>query len=391
MKILVLHSRYLSGDVSGENRVVEDETHLLREAGHDIQVWQPSVDEGRSSLYVAVDAVWSRSATKHVRQLVLLHRPDVVHVHSLYPRLSPAILRAVPRTVPIVVTLHNFRLMCLPATYLRDGRICEDCALRLPWRGIVHACYRDSRPASAALATSLTLHRALDTFSRVARYLAVSRFVRDKHVEIGLEAIRIGVKSNFAWPADRREGPGKHVLFVGRITREKGLETVLRALPEGLELVVAGDGPERRSLSLRASAGVSFLGQVEASEVSELLRNARALVVPSVWYEGQPRVIVEAFAAGVPVLASRIGGLPELVQDGINGYLADPADEDGWRRALEAIGDDDRSRGLGAGASETWQRRFTPAIALRETEDVYAGVISRARGTRISSAKVDAA
>jgi glycosyltransferase involved in cell wall biosynthesis len=383
MKVLVLHSRYLSGVVSGENQVVEDEVRLLREAGHDVRLWQPSVELQTSGPRMAADVVWSRSATREVRRLVRERRPDLVHVHSLYPRLSPAILHAVPRELPTVLTLHNFRLMCLPASYLRNGSICEDCAGRQPWRGILHACYRDSRPASAALAASLVVHRAFGTFSRVDCFFAVSSFIRDKHIEAGLESNRVRVKSNFAWPTDQRTGSRGPLLFLGRIAPEKGLETIIRALPDALELVVAGDGSERPRLERHVGEKrITFLGQADTSDVPDLLRTACAVVVPSRWYEGQPRVILEAFAAGVPVLASRIGGLPELIEEGVNGHLVDPADERGWRGAMESVADEEQSRRLGNGAFATWQRRFTPRKALRELEEAYGKLIAAAPTSR---------
>ena len=382
MRVLVLHSRYLSGAVSGENRVVEDELRALREAGHDIRDWQPSISADASRVAMAVDAIWSRSATSEVARLVREHRPDVVHVHSLYPRLSPAILRALPRRQPTVMTLHNFRLMCLPATYLRDGSICEACANRTPWRGVVHACYRGSRSASGALATSLVLHRSLATFSRIDRFLAVSNFVRDKYVDVGFEPSRVRVKFNFAWPSERRGDAGGPLLFLGRIAPEKGLDVLLRAKPDELELVVAGGGDERIRLEPQSVPGVTFLGEVDPSEVPRLIRRARALVVPSQWYEGQPRVILEAFAAGVPVLASRIGGLPELVEDDFNGYLVTPRDEDGWRAAMENVADPEQSRRLGHGAYATWEARFTAAIGLRELEAAYEEAIAAAQSGR---------
>jgi glycosyltransferase involved in cell wall biosynthesis len=374
MRVLVLHSRYLSGVASGENRVVEDEIRLLRSAGHEVEAWQPSVEPSTSGLQMAADAVWSRSSARALRRLLDGREPEVVHVHSLYPRLSPSILRAVPRQIPVVMTLHDFRLMCLPATYLRESSICEDCAGRLPWRGVVHACYRSSRPASAALAASVAVHRWLDTFSRVALFLAVSRFVRDKHVQAGMEPGRLRIKGNFAWPTKRRDGAGGPVVFLGRLSAEKGIEPILRALPGGLDLVIAGDGPQRRRLEQQAGKAVTLLGQIEPGEVAGFLRSARALVVPSLCYEGQPRVILEAFAAGVPVLASRIGGLPELVDHGVNGYLVEPGIESAWHDALERISDDSQSRRLGSAAYLTWRQRFTPDSAIRELEAVYGEV-----------------
>lgn len=381
MNIIVLHSHYLSHALSGENRVVEDELQLLRQAGHEVRDWQPSVSASASSLRVASDVIWSRSATAGVSRLIGESPPDLVHVHSLYPRLSPAVLRAIPPGTPIAMTLHNFRLMCLPATYLRQGSICEECAGRSPARGVLHACYRNSRPASAALAASLMVHRMLKTFSRVDRFFAVSEFVREKHLEVGIDPDRVRVKSNFSWPVPRRDAAGGPLLYLGRITPEKGVDTVLRALPPGLELVVAGDGSD--AAGVRDAVGnITFRGPVDPSDVPAVLRGARALLVPSRWYEGQPRVILEAFAAGVPVLASRIGGLTELVDDDVNGHLIDPEDVHGWRVAMENMADDDRSRRLGSGALGTWSQRFTPAIALRTLEDAYSETIAAARAGR---------
>ena len=195
MRILVLHSRYLSGSLSGENRVVDDEIELLRRAGHDVFSWTPSVPE-EQPWQTATNAIWSRKEASNVRRLIARNEPEVVHVHNLFPRLSPSVIGAAATTgIPVLVTLHNFRLMCLPATFLRDGRLCEACAGHVPWRGVAHGCYRDSRPASAALASSLTLHRATQTFGKVTLFLAVSDFVRRKHVQYGFDSGRIRVKT----------------------------------------------------------------------------------------------------------------------------------------------------------------------------------------------------
>jgi glycosyltransferase involved in cell wall biosynthesis len=336
-----------------------------------VRSWTPTIRDG--TLRSAVDAVWSRSAASHVKKLIRSFAPDVVHVHSLYPRLSPAVVRA-SKDVPVVVTLHNFRLHCLPATYLRNGVVCEACLGRKPWRGVAYACYRDSRMASATLASSLTLHRGLGTFRQVTRFLAVSNFVRVKHIQAGLEPERILVKDNFASGAARREGPGTVFVTLGRLSREKGLSELLDAWP-GAPLRIVGDGPERAFLVHKAPTSVGFPGSVSSDDVPQLLGSARALLQPSRCYEAQPRAILEAFAAGVPVIASRIGGLPELVEHGVNGLLVDVDDKRGWQEAVEHLMDDSESERLGEGAYRTWQERFTPEIALRNLENAYAEAI----------------
>ncbi len=374
MRIAVLHSRYLSGDLSGENRVVADEVALLEAAGHDVATFTPSARLEAGSVVLGRDAIWSSASVESVRRLVEEFRPDVVHVHSLYPALSPAVLRV---RLPVVMTLHNARLLCLPATLLRDGEECEVCIGKIPWRGVAYACYRGSRPASAAIAASLTLHRSIRTFDRVALFLAVSEFVRAKHVEAGFDPGRIRVKPNFVQPAKRRVGPGGPFVVVGRLTQEKGVDSLLRSWGEA-PLEIVGDGEERAALEQIAPSSVRFRGAIRATEVPELLAGARALLIPS-RSEGLPRVVVEAFAAAVPVIASRVGGLPELVEHDVNGLLVQLDDEDAWHAASERLADDAESIRLGAGAFATWEKRHSPASGLSELERAYADAMQTRR------------
>jgi glycosyltransferase involved in cell wall biosynthesis len=375
MRVLVLHSRYLSGTSSGENRVVEDEVELLRGAGHEVRLWAPTPEDAGavSRPRLAARAVWSRPAVRQVARLAAELRPDVVHVHNLYPMLSPAVLRTA--AAPVVVTLHNYRLMCLPATFLRDGRACEDCLGRLPWPGVVHRCYRGSAAGSAALAASLGVHRRAGTFRHVSGFLAVSEFVRDKHVEAGMDAARIRVKPNFVAPLPRRAGPGGDFLYLGRLSPEKGLDRLVgrwRDMPG--RLVVVGDGPDRARLEAAAPNTVEFHGSVPPDRVGGYLARARALVLPSICYEGAPRTVVEAYAAGVPVIANRNGALPSVVDDGVTGLLVDPGSPGGWRDALARLGDDAVSARLGEGAFAAWHSRYSPEQGLADLEAAYTAV-----------------
>lgn len=378
MNVLVLHSRYSTGPSSGENRVVDDEVALLRAHGHDVRVWTPDppAETALERAALGARAVWSRAAVARVRALAAELRPDVIHVHNVYPMLSPAVLRTA--AAPVVMTLHNYRLMCLPATFLRDGRTCEDCLGHGPWRGVVHRCYRGSAAGSASLAAAIALHRRAGTFRRVARFLAVSEFVRTKHIEAGIEPGRIAVKPNFVDPLPRRQGPGEYFLFLGRLAPEKGIGPLIEAWREiPARLVVVGDGEERARLAATAPPTVEFHDAVPGDRVGSYLARARALVVPSIWYEGAPRTITEAYAAGVPVIASRIGALPGVVTDGVTGVLAEPGDVASWRVAVRGLLDDATAVALGDRACAEWRTSYSPERGIVDLEGAYRAAMDR--------------
>lgn len=385
MRILVLHNRYRSGDTSGENRVVRDEIELLRSAGHLVVSWEaePDVVSVAGQARAAVDAVWSRRASRKVRDIVERRGIEVVHAHNLFPSLSPAVLRAArSREAAVVVTLHNYRFLCLPATLTRDGRPCEECVGHVPWRGVVHRCYRDSAAGSATIATSLTTHRAIGSFDAVDRYAAVSGFIRDTYVRAGYRSERVVVKPNFAGAAPRRHGPGRGFLFLGRLTPEKGVDTLLdawRGAQPSLEpLTIVGSGPADEPLRVAAPPGVRFLGDVQGHEVAGVIREARAVLIPSRWEEAAvPRVALEAYASGVPVIASERGALPEGVVPEETGLLV-PAEEPGaWRDAVRRLEDDTTSTRLGNGAYALWRERYGPDAGIAALLALYEGVTRR--------------
>jgi glycosyltransferase involved in cell wall biosynthesis len=373
MRILILHSRYTSGSLSGENRVVDEEAALLRDAGHDVDVLAPSPDEiPRAAL--AGRTVASTGVAAEVRERVRRERVEIVHCHNLFPALGPAVVPAAAEAgAAVVVTLHNYRLMCLAGTFFRDGRICEDCLGRSPWPGVLHACYRGSRPESAVLAGSVVVARIRRTYDHVHRFLAVSEFVRAKHVEAGFSPRRVLVKPNVVPAQPKRDGPGEYFLVLGRLSVEKGVSQVVRAWNERLgTLRVVGDGPMRAEIErLAVGRGVRVEGPVPPGDVAGIVSRARALVLPSACFEGQPRAILEAYAAGVPVIASRIGGIPDLVTDGETGLTVPPDDSSGWREAAEQLAEDGASVRLGEGAYARWGERFSPARGREMLERAY--------------------
>jgi glycosyltransferase involved in cell wall biosynthesis len=380
VRILVMHSRYASGSSSGENRVVDDEVALLRGAGHDVELWSPGPATGASGMELGASAVWSRNAVRELRRFEAEQGADVIHVHNLFPLVSPAVLRAA--RAPVVMTLHNYRLLCLPANFLRDGQSCERCLGRGLTAGVLHGCYRGSRSGSAALAASITLHRSLRTFDRVAAFLAVSDFVRQKYLSAGFDPDRVWVKPNFVPATAVREGPGEDFLYLGRISVEKGLDRLVKLWGEVPgRLVVIGDGPLLDAARAAAPPNVEFRPPVAPEHVPGLLRRARALVVPSICYEGAPRTVVEAFAAGVPVIGHRIGAIGEVVQHERTGLLVDVGSAAGWRAAVDRLADDGESCRMGELAHDEWQRHFGPEHAAELLERFYNRVVGRAVDT----------
>jgi glycosyltransferase involved in cell wall biosynthesis len=249
-------------------------------------------------------------------------RPDVVHVHNTFPVISPAVYYAANEAaIPVVQTLHNFRMLCPAGTLFRDGHVCEDCiGKRVPWPGVIHGCYRNSRLATAAGAAMLATHNYKQTWSKaVSAYIALTDFARNKFIQAGFPAEKILVKPNYLQTdPGLGEGTGNYALFVGRLTAEKGISTLLEAwrqIGTKLPLQIAGDGPMAPEVekASREMQGVTWLKWLPREEILERMKHASALILPSTWYEPFGMILVEAFAVGLPVIASDLGSMSAIV------------------------------------------------------------------------------
>lgn len=378
MRILQVHTRYR--EAGGEDRVVTNEAETLRDAGHDVVQVHAANPESRSRAAASLAvAPWNPRAAARLRDEAVRTAPDVAHLHNTWFALSPAVIPALRGAgVPVVVTLHNYRVACVASTLLRDGAPCEDCVGRSPLPGVRHRCYRGSAAQSAVAALTIATARARRVWDSVAVFIAFSDFARGRFAAAGLPEDRIVVKPHAtADPGPRSLPPSRSstVLFVGRLSPEKGLDVLLdgwrAAAPEHLQLEVIGDGPERAALEARRVPNVRFAGRLEPAEVTRRMLGARMLVFPSIWYETFGLVIAEAMAAGLPVLASDLGGTAQVLDELASGWLAPPADAGGWASALRRLSADGVVDEGGHRARRVYEKLYTPARSLAALEDGY--------------------
>jgi glycosyltransferase involved in cell wall biosynthesis len=408
VRVLLVHEYYR--ERGGEDIAFETDATLLAAAGHEVRRLAfhnaeiPEQASLRERLGLAAATLWSRSAAREVADAVRATRPQVVHFHNTFPLVSPAAFGAASRLgAGVVATLHNYRLLCPNASFFRDGRVCEDClGARVALPGVLHACYRGSRGQTAVVAGLLALHRLRGTWLRdVDRLIAPSQFLRSKLVEGGLPAAQIAVRPNaIAAPPAGEPAGGASFLYVGRLAVNKGIRTPLaawRADPELWPLRIAGTGEladEVQSTVTLTRGGVEWLGALAHDDVFAAMRGACALVVPSVWYENQPLTILEAFACGLPVIAARIGALPELVREGETGLLFAAGDAADLRAKLRwAMANQAAMRAMGARARQAYEQQYSAERSIAALVGLYEEVIARrSRGIagRASLAAVDA-
>ncbi len=384
-RVLFVHNRYQQR--GGEDEVVDSEIQLLRAHGHDVELYLRDNHEiaEQGTVRTAAASIWSGYTWRDFQSELDHVQPDLIHIHNTFPLISPSVYWAASKKrIPVVQTLHNFRLFCVQAMFLRDGAVCEDCLGATPWRGVMHGCYRGSRPHSGALALSLTAHRVMGTFrNKVARYIALNEFCRTKFAEGGLPRERIRIKPNFVDVPEFESGRRHGALFVGRISPEKGADVLAGAARamSGLQLTVIGTGPQQPRLA--ALPGVTSLGWQEQGVVREHMRRAAYLVMPSVWYENFPRTLVEAFACGLPVIASRIGALAELVEPGHTGLMFEPGSAKSLQRTLTwAERNPERMREMGSNARRVYEREYTGSRNYEHFMSIYAEALGAADYTR---------
>lgn len=395
MKIVLVHNSYR--EAGGEDIVFDNEARLLSRAGHTVipyvrSNWELSDISALQKIAIVVQMTWSSKVRRDFTSVLDWVRPDIVHVHNTFMAISPSIYSAcAERGIPIIQALHNFRLLCPGGNFFRDGVICRECVDQSLLRGIQHGCYRNSRSATAGVATMLAVHRALNTWKSVTRFIALTEFAKEIFVASGLPPHRFVVKPNFIDPDPcERTGRGEYALFVGRIIENKGLRILLDAwkmLPASLPLHIVGEGPDRATLEAEAHrsnlSGIVFRGRLPHRDVIEAVKGARFIIVPSMLYEGFPMCIVESFGCGTPVLCSQLGGLAEIVQEDVTGLHFNPGDPSDLANKVEwAWNHPEQLAKMGHAARGKYERDFTPERNYAVLMDIYEQALAETSNRR---------
>lgn len=381
LKILMAHNIHLIP--GGEDESFRQEKRLLEIRGNEVipYIRNNQIITQSPLWQVGLRTLWSQEDYREVRRVIRKCRPDILHVQNDFPLISPAIFYAAHHEgVPTVLSLRQYRLYCLNAYFFRDGKVCENCIGQLiPLSGIQHRCYRNSLLGSVVSAGRITLHRLLRTYQRqVDMFIALTEFAYDKFVTHDIPAEKIRVKPNFVDPIpDLITDRDNYVLYVGRLTSEKGVEVMLKAwktVGVKLPLKIAGSGLLEPTVKAVASSsqGIQYLGYQSREQITALLSKAKALIFPSLWYEGLPRVIIEAFAVGTPVIASNLGAMATLITPHRTGLHVPPGDAEALAQAaLDIIYNPDQWYAMQMAARSEFETFYTADANYQALLDIY--------------------
>lgn len=367
MKILHVHKYYYRR--GGDAVVFLDTAKLMEQAGHQSAYFSMNHPSNMPSEYsryfvssvdlnnvqgyyrqmkTAARILYSVEAKRKISTLVRDFKPDIAHLHNIGHQLSPSIIDALKSSgIPTVMTLHDYNLTCPAYTLIKaDGELCEQCGGGRYYRVIVNRCVKNSRLKSSLCAAEMYLHHTiLKIYEKVDRFISPSKFLITQTRKMGFTSdisyIPNFVNINEYAPA--YDGAADTILYFGRLSREKGVDTLIEAM-QGLaavKLKIIGDGPLsdrlRRKVSEANMKNVSFLGYLSGSNLTDEIKKALFIVIPSEWYENNPRSVLESFALGKAVLGARIGGIPELIEDGVTGMTFAAGDMAGLRQCIGSM------------------------------------------------------
>jgi len=382
MRLLLCHNHYqLPG---GEDQVFRDERWLLESRGHEVLsfVRHNNDIEHMSGRKAALATLWNDETYVAITKLIREQRPDIIHCTNTFPLISPAVYYAAQaEKVPVVQSLHNYRLLCANGYMLRDGAPCEACSGRFfAWPALQHKCYRNSLAATTAVAGMQTFHRVIGTWrNTVNMFITCSNFAREKFLQAGIAAEKIVMKPNFVHPdSGPGTGSGDYAVFVGRLSPEKGIETLLAAWRElalPLQLKIIGDGPlaPRVQAAAEQDSRIEWLGWQPLENVLSVIGDAAMLLMPSIWYETFGRTIVESFSKGTPAIVSRLGAMAELVDDGRTGLHATAGDPRDLAAKVAHLAQNESLRqSMRQACRKEFEARYTAEANYKQLMEIYA-------------------
>jgi glycosyltransferase involved in cell wall biosynthesis len=393
MKILVIHNFHRSGSVSGDDFSADKEIKLLESYGHTIVKFVPSNDEFDGSsiskkVFIALQIPWSFISFKKIRKIIVKQNPDIIHIHNIFPLLSPSVYYAVQREkIPVIQNLHDYRLLCPRAFFLRGGEVCEECRKISFFKSIQYGCFQNSRIRTVPVALMLHLHHSLKTFqSKIDAYICLTNSQRSIFLDAGFEKEKLFVKPNFIEDTFIKEQyqTGRFALFFGRIGEEKGISTLIKAwkyLPDVL-LKILGGGPDTekfKSLAMGLNIkNLDFLGYKPHLECMKMVSSAMFLIAPSIWYETGIRTIIEAFSQSKPVIASHLGAMADLIEHGKTGLLFQPNNAEELASKVRWLWEHpEECYKMGINARKDYETKYTPEKNYEMLLDIYKEVLAR--------------
>jgi len=394
IKVLMVHNYYRSKSPSGENIVFKYEIELLKRHGHKVIIYERNNDEILNSGVLrrslsTFDMVWSLKTYKELKYLIQKERPDIAHFHNIWYLISPSGYYACKELqVPVVQTIHNFRMLCANGLLFRNGKICEKCVGKYPWRGVIYRCYNQSRLYSSPIVFAEMAHKLMTTWDKyVDCYIALTKFARNILIRHGFQNDKIVIKPNFVFrPFESLNNNKNFVLFFGRLSQEKGIDVLIKAfeylnkINRDVPLRIIGDGPLKREIIYRIKkiGNIELLSQRSHAEILEQIKDALFVIIPSICYEMFPMTVIESYSMGKPVIASRIGSLSELVEDNITGLLFDPNDFISLASKIFFLYDNkELCYKMGSNAKIKYEKEYTPDVNITKLYDIYEKTLNK--------------
>lgn len=377
--VLIVHNYYQTP--GGEDAVVENEKNMLKEKGHKVVLYTRNNNElnqmtKRQKLLLPLTTIFNIETYKDIKLLIKKEEIDIVHVHNTLNLISPAVYYAAKKMkVPVIQTVHNFRLLCPAATFYRNGSICEDCVKYGLSYAVKYNCYRHNKILTMACTITMWIHRILGIYGKI-NYICLTDFNKNKLLKLKqIKSDQVFIKPNFVdncsafIPEENRK---EQFIYAGRLDKLKGIDILFKTWKymgnKAPKLIVCGIGPMEKwckEFVKINNVNIEMRGFVANSDVHTMIANSKGLILPTQWYEGFPMSIIEAFSVGTPVLCSDLGNAGNLISNGITGYKFN-------NKNIKEIADAvQKCSGMSKSTLETYQKMYKKDINYQQLIEIY--------------------